>query len=77
MKKQKPPVTNTLLALDWICFVIWIVCIVIDYLSGNLGYLIFHAALAAAFLYSSIRTTIRYRREHQAAGNGAVQKKKE
>ena len=65
MKKQKPPVTKTLLALDWICFAIWVVCIVIDYFSGNLGYLIFHAALAAAFLYSSIRTTIRYRREQQ------------
>ena len=65
MKKKKPPVTKTLLALAWGCFAIWIACIVIDYLSGNLGYLIFHAALAAAFLYSSIRTTIRYRREHQ------------
>lgn len=77
MKKKKPPVTTRVLTLDWICFVIWVACIVIDYFSGNLGYLIFHAALAAAFLFSSIRMTIRYRREHQAAGQNASSQRKE
>ena len=62
---KKPPVSKRVLTLDWLCFAIWIVCIVIDALSGNLGYLIFHAVLAACFLFSSVRMTIRYRREQK------------